>query len=98
MSSAPEAMTLRQKLIEGDHLARELLQHLEQGFAPKIQHLKRLSKPRSDASEEEIREISVRSAVEDVLASDDFTRRISLRLQQFVASIDQDVGRIVREG
>lgn len=98
MSFAPDSLTLRQKLIEGDQLAKELHQHLDQGFLPKIQHLRRLTRPRTDASEEEVRDISIRTAVDDVMASDQYTRQFSSRLQHFLNAIEKDIVRIVQEG
>jgi hypothetical protein len=98
MSASPESMTLRQKMTEGEHLARELIQHLEQGFLPKVQHVRRLTRPHPEAGEEELREVTLRNAVEEILASDDFTRQLSQRVRMFAASIEADIGRIVHEG
>lgn len=98
MSASPESMTLRQKMTEGEHLARELIQHLEQGFLPKVQHVRRLTRPHPEAGEEELRDVTLRNAVGEVLASDDFTRQLSQKVRLFAASIEADVERIVHEG
>jgi hypothetical protein len=96
--TAPESMTLREKFTEGERIARELVQHLEQGFIPKAHNVRKMTKPQMEAGEDEVRDITLRNAVGDVLASEEFAHPLIHRLRQFVTLIEQDVERIVREG
>ena len=93
-----KSMTLRQKITEGEQLAKELLQHLEQGFLPKAQHVRRITRPSPDSSEEELRDVTIRNAVSEVISSDDFTRRLTSQLKDYLELIETDVARIVHEG
>ena len=93
-----KSMTLRQKITEGEQLAKELLQHLEQGFLPKAQHVRRVTRPNPESGEEEIRDVTIRNAVSEVIVSDDFTRRLTGQLRDYLELIEADVARIVNEG
>jgi hypothetical protein len=83
-------MTLRQKLIEADKLSRELLDHLERGFVPRIHNLRRVTRQGSDADQEDVTDLTVRSCVAQVLESDDFAFRLSEALKQFLSAIDAE--------
>ena len=96
--AAPKSMTLREKITEGEQLAKELLQHLEQGFVPKAQHVRRMTRPNPESGDEEVRDVTVRNAVSEVLSSDDFTRRLTSQLREYLEMIETDVARIVHEG
>ncbi len=93
-----KSMTLRQKITEGEQLAKELLQHLEQGFLPKAQHVRRMTRPNPESGEEEIRDVTIRNSVSEVIASDDFTRRLTNQFRDYLELIEEDVARIVHEG
>lgn len=93
-----KSVTLRQKITEGEQLSKELLQHLEQGFLPKAQHVRRMTRPNPESGEEEVRDVTIRNAVSEVIASDDFTRRLTSQLCEYLEMIEADVTRIVHEG
>lgn len=91
---SPDSMTLRQKLIEADKLARELMDHLERGFVPKVHKLRRVTRQGSDVDEEDVTDVTVRSAVDQVLESDDFAHNLCQSLRKFLASIDDEIRQI----
>lgn len=87
-------MTLRQKLIEADKLARELLDHLERGFVPRLHTLRRITRQGSDGDHEDVTDVTVRSTVDQVLESDDFARGLCDSLTLVLASIDAETRQI----
>jgi hypothetical protein len=91
---SPNGMTLRQKLIEADKLARELMDHLERGFVPRVHNLRRITRQGSDGDLEDITDVTVRSTVDQVLESDDFARNLCEGLKQFLTSIDTETRQI----
>lgn len=96
MSRSLDNMTLREKLSEADKLARELIHHLEHGFIPKAHLLRRTARHGIDPAEhEEVTDMTIRSTVDGVLQSDEFTRTVSERLTQFLTAINTDVERIL---
>ncbi|MBX3443863.1 MAG: hypothetical protein KF774_15760 [Planctomyces sp.] len=87
---SPHGMTLRQKLIEADKLARELMDHLERGFAPRIHGLRRITRQGSEGEHEDVTDVTVRSTVDRVLESDDFSHGLCVALGQFLQSIEAE--------
>lgn len=87
--------TLREKLSEAEKLARELIHHLEHGFIPKVHTLRRLARQGLDPTDaEEVSDRSFRSQVDEVISSDDFTRRVYTQFDSYLSGIQQDVRRI----
>lgn len=101
MSQSLDNMTLREKLSEADKLARELIHHLEHGFIPKVHSLRRTARSgmgQSEHADEEVTDVTIRSTVEGVLQSDDFTRNVSDQLTQLLTAIDRDVHKVLDIG
>jgi hypothetical protein len=90
---SPDSLTLRQKLIEADKLARELTDHLERGFVPRVHNLRRVTQHGTEDSEV-VTDVTVRSTADQVLESDDFARGLSTLLQTFLTSIDAETRQI----
>lgn len=88
---SPNGMTLRQKLMEADKLTRELMDHLERGFVPKVHTLRRVTRHGSEVENESITDLTVRSTADLVLDSAAFTAELSKGLEQFLAAIDADM-------
>ena len=90
-----ESLTLREKLIDTERLTRELSQHLEQGFIPKVQALRRVTRTAEGATEETT-DATVRNTVTSILESETFATELSTRLNQYVVSIETEVGKIMK--
>ena len=66
MSSAIDQLTLREKLRDAAHVARELIEHLELGFVPKVHELRKLSRQHDPASGlPPVADVTIRSYVSD---------------------------------
>jgi hypothetical protein len=91
-----EQITVREMFTEAERLTRELSDHLENGFLPKVHNLLRLVRPNPqhvDVVNVEDRVIRTHASV--VLESERFTEQLYDRLQRFCEGIDQKVERIV---
>jgi hypothetical protein len=94
-----ESLTLREKLIEAEKLSRELIDHLERGFIPKAHELRRQARRANEPDhQDEIKDVTVRSMVDQVLHSDDYTRQLGDRAERLLAAIDTDVRTIFENG
>ena len=100
MSDRPvESLTLRQKLIDAEKLARELVEHLERGFIPKVHQLRRTARRAANPEHQgEIKDLTVRNTVDQVLKSDDYTRQLGDRAISLLNAIDTDVQTIFEKG
>lgn len=94
-----ESLTLREKLIDAEKLTRELVEHLERGFIPKVHQLRRTARrATSPEHQAEITDRTIRSSVDQVLKSDDYTRQLSERAVSLLNAIDTDVQTIFEQG
>ena len=95
-----QQLTLREMLIEGERLCRELIEHLDQGFIPKCHELSRLVRP-INGEPPDIRvleDVTVRTQAARILESETFTETIFEKLSVYCRAIDEAVNRIATEG
>ena len=90
---SPNGMTLRQKLTEADKLTRELMDHLERGFIPKVHNLRRVTRHGSEIENESITDLTVRSTADLVLESAAFTTELAKGLEQYLSAIHADLNK-----
>jgi hypothetical protein len=99
MSSATDHLTLREKLRDAARGARELVEHLEQGFVPKVHDLKKLTRQHDPASgTAPVADLTIRSYVSAVIESDRFTARLNDTLESYLNAIQKDVSGVVSRG
>jgi hypothetical protein len=96
-----EEMTLREKFKLGGVVVRELIEHLEQGFSPKVRELERIVRPADGSSTYHIDEdgmvtdVTVRHQTAELLESEDFTDGLFERTFRLLAAIDHEVAGIL---
>ncbi len=96
MSQTLGTKTLRENLSSADLLTRELIHHLESGFIPMAHGLRRTARLANDPGEnEDITDLTIRSTVDKVLASDAFTQDVAAKLRNVLTSIYSDLERIL---
>ena len=94
-----ESLTLREKLIDSEKLTRELVEHLERGFIPKVHQLRRTARRATNPEHQgEVTDRTIRSSVDQVLKSDDYTRQLCDRAVTLLNAIDTDVQTIFEQG
>lgn len=79
-----DSLPLREKFTNAERLTRELIDHLDQGFLTRVQELRRVA--RKDESDG-VTDKSVRAHCTKLFESDDFTRKLSAELHQYIESI-----------
>ncbi len=99
MSSSIDQLTLREKLRDAEHVLRELAEHLELGFIPKVHELKKLSRQHDPASGiAPVADVTIRSYVSGVIESDRFTGGLIESLEKYLNAIQKDVSEVVNRG
>ena len=94
-----EQLTLREKFTDAERLLRELIDHLEKGFLPKLYELQKLVRvSASQSADEPIEDLTVYTHAENVLESEQFTLKMYQRLHSLLESINADATLIVNEG
>jgi hypothetical protein len=93
-----EQLTLRELFGGSERLVRELTEHLEQSFLPKLHAAVDVVQSHSRAAErDEIPDSSVRSRMAALLASDDFSQKLFDRLDRHLTAIDDGAKRAVSQ-
>ena len=78
---------LRERLTALERLIRELSEHIEQGFLPRVHDLRRVTRYRKSGSRSDITDKTVRDQVERVLDSEKFTSDLYGQLEDYLKSI-----------
>lgn len=81
-----DQMPLRELFSHAEHQARDLADHLDLNFLTKLYALEELVHPKPGA--EEIGDFTVRSRAAQVLESDDFTRQLLKKMQDYLNAIE----------
>jgi len=90
------ALSLRDMFKESDKVVRDLTEHLDRGFYPKIRQLSRLVRPtETEPFEPGVEDVTVRSHVKSVLDSELYTDQLYQKLSQYSDAINTSVSRIV---
>jgi len=94
--SSIKQLPLRQRFRESEKLLRDLTEHLDRGFYPKLKQLSRLVRPtETEAYSTDIEDVTIRSHVKGVLESESYTDQLCEKLAQFSDAINDSVSRIV---
>ncbi len=88
-----DQLTIREKLRDCERLTRELGEHLQQNFLPKVVELQSLAVPNLQ-QEERVADVSIRNSARAVLESDQFTARLDEGLMAYAKSILRDAATI----
>lgn len=93
-----EAMPLRDRVREAEQLVRELADHLERGFLPKIHEVRRLTRHTGSGDAESIMDSTVRTTVDAALSSHEYSLELVRKLDRFLISIDREFQQLVSSG
>lgn len=96
MSDSIEGMTLQEKVKKSEVLVRELLEHLELGFLPKLKKLQKISRVgRSQSQLEEIADLTIRTHVSQMLESEQFTESLFEKLSTLTNALEKDLNDVL---
>ena len=98
MPQSTDELTLRDRVVASMRLNRELFEHLEQGFIPKVHSLRRSTRPDRPGSEAfSPGDKTVHAAAATVLESDQFTLGIYQQLIAHCESVRKAVQELTGE-
>lgn len=81
-----EQMPLRELFVHIEHQARDLAEHLDLNFLPKLQALDESVQPKDE--DHAVRDITVRNRAAQVLESDKFTLQMLQKMHDCLNAID----------
>ena len=86
--STRDSLPLRDQFTNAERLTRELIDHLDQGFLTRIQEVRRVARKDEDDG---VTDKSVRAQCTRLFESDDFTRKLSTELREYLDSICEEL-------
>lgn len=93
-----EQLTLRELFTDAEMLSRELTEHLEQSFLPRIRDVEQAVRNYSKREDrEEVADATVRSRTSALLGSDDFTQQLLGRFEEYLSAIYDRAGQASKE-
>jgi hypothetical protein len=96
MDHSIEGMTLQDKVKNSELLVREMIEHLELGFLPKLKNLQKISRVSNNLSQlEEIADLTIRNHVVQVLESEQFTESLFEKLSLLTSALEKDMNDVM---
>jgi hypothetical protein len=96
MAESIESMTLQEKVKKTEQLMRELIEHLDLGFSPKLKKLQKISRVgKSQSQLEEIGDLTIRTHVALVLESEKFSQELFAKLTLYTSAIESDMDQVL---
>ena len=89
-----DQLTVREMFTDLERLLHEMIEHLDRGFIPKVQHLRDLVR-HSQTNLDELQDLTLRTHTADLLKNEDFTNELSRKIEQYLIAIDTAVTQIV---
>jgi hypothetical protein len=93
-----ERLTFREKIRDETQLVRELVEHVEQSFLPRLSQLETRLSPRPGHADDEVADISVRNLVSSVLESETYGSALDQRIEVLGQAIVRESQRILNPG
>jgi hypothetical protein len=87
-----DQLTLRELFSNSEKLARELIEHLDKGFVPKVRHLHEMVQGDNPAAAE-VLDVTVRNHAATVLAGDDFSQGLCAKMDEYLSAIEHALSR-----
>jgi hypothetical protein len=91
MGKSPDELTLRDRVVAAIRLNRELVEHLDQGFVPKVHQLRRVTRPPKAGDDAPPGDKTVHAQAAAVLEADHFTVDVYQQLIAHCESIRKSV-------
>lgn len=90
-----EQLTFREKIRDCTHRTRELIEHVEQNFVPRIDEILSETKPPKPGHEDELTDVSVRNLVSAVLDSHRYGSELEEQIEAYGKAIDDELAGIL---
>ena len=93
-----EQLTLRERFIAAERLTRELIDHLDQGFAPKAEALKRVVRAGLEENpHDDVRDVTIRTRAFELLESEAYTNQLYEKTERYFSAIESGVAEILQD-
>lgn len=90
-------LTLRELFTNAEGLVRELNEHLDQSFLPRLRAADEVVRTHAKVDERnDIADSTVRSRMAALFESDDFSQKLFSRLEQHLVAIDQGAAQAIQ--
>lgn len=91
------SLTLREKIHEAARKSRDMTEHLEQGFLPKVHALRKLTLPQDPAATTPpVADITIRHHAAEVLESEEYTDRLDSEAMQYFEAVSREVADLLK--
>jgi hypothetical protein len=99
MSRSIEGLTLRDKCREANRVLRELIDHLDQAFLPKVKSLRKLARSREEGSDPSlVRDVTIRTHAAALLETEQYTAQLDEESKRLFEAIAAEVEQLVSTG
>jgi hypothetical protein len=99
MQRSPEGMTLREKCRDANRVIREVIDHLENSFLPKVQNLRKLARVREPSFDpSSVRDVTIRTHAAVVLESEQYTSKLDEESKMLLSAIAAEVEQLASTG
>lgn len=86
-------LTLRELFKHTEMLTRDLVEHVEKNFLPRVHALEQLVQPQDERMKVHIPDVSVRRHAHEALTSDEFTQKLFEKMKEYLSAIDKELAR-----
>ena len=83
-------LPLRELILGAQQFSRELEEHLEQGFLPKVEKLEAAIRP-ADQEKVPITDKTIRRQVQDILDSHKFADQLMVKVENYLIAIEKSL-------
>lgn len=92
MDRSLDDLTLRDKCREAQRVIRDLIDHLDQAFLPKVKNLRKLAKAKEPGYDPgAIRDVTIRAQAAGVLEAEQYTVKLDEESRQFLTALAAEV-------
>lgn len=85
-------LTLRDKCREAQRIIRELIDHLDQAFLPKVKNLRKLARAREPGyNPGVVRDVTIRAQAASLLEAEQYTIKLDEESRQFLTALANEV-------
>lgn len=99
MNRSLEGVTLREKCRDANRVIREVMDHLENSFLPKVQALRKLARVREPSFDPSaVRDVTIRTHAAAILEAEQYTIKLDEESKQLLSAIAKEVDQLVNTG
>lgn len=99
MSRSTEGKTLRDRCRDANRVVREVIDHLENSFLPKVSSLRKLARSREQAFDpSSVRDVTIRTHAAAILEAEQYSIKLEEESKRLLSIIATEVEQLVNTG